>query len=66
MSITYPAKCKACSMIRFFNAKHIHPAKFHRQLLEVCKEGLMNEKFVLVYSVSCLMKKEIIFMIANK
>jgi hypothetical protein len=43
MSITNSADCEMRLVIQFLNAKNICPAKIHRQLVEVCGDGVMNE-----------------------
>jgi hypothetical protein len=35
--------CEVWSVIRFLNAKNFRPVEIHRQIVEVCGEGAMNE-----------------------
>jgi hypothetical protein len=43
MLVINPIDCEGHSMIKFLNAKNVHPGKIHHQLVEVYGEGVMNE-----------------------
>jgi len=43
--IQSPAKCKACSVIRFLNAKGEHPAEIHKQIVALYG-NIMNQQNV--------------------